>query len=113
MTSLFQDWSHNDLRNYVLLRLSEAGWLCWPNDTGFGWTYDKKRPLRAGLKGSSDIIALRPPKGRGCMVEIKIGNDDLRESQIHFRESVLRVGGDHFIVRDSTHKEDIENILKS
>ena len=113
MADLFESWSHNDLRNHVLLQLSAAGWMCWPNNTGMGWTMDKKRIQRAGLSGSTDIIALRPPNGKGCMVEIKIGRDQMRENQIDFRDAVLRVGGDHFVVHDSTFERDIAAILNT
>lgn len=113
MSEITPDWTHNDLRNHVLLKLSEQGWLCWANNTGFGWTFDKKRPLRAGLQGSTDIIALRPPVGKGYVVEIKVGKDTLRGNQQDFRDAALRVGAHHAVVHLDTYERDIEMLLNA
>lgn len=103
---------HNDLRNLVLLKLSSAGWLCWPNNTGTGVSFDLKRILKYGLVGSSDILAAKPKEGRFVAIEIKVKSDSLREDQLDFQAAVLKVGGMWYEVRDKSWEADVAKILR-
>ena len=82
--------AHTDLVRSILLELSPHG-LCWSNDT-VGLAYDRNgRPFKAGLTGSSDILACI--KGRFVGIECKTGKGSLSTPQRRFRDAVARAGG--------------------
>lgn len=113
---------HNELRNLVLLHLSRIGHLPWAHNTGTGWTGDKMirqpdgnmliinpRPFRAGLKGSSDIIACSSVGAFvGC--EIKVGRDKMRDDQKDFEKAVNARNGNYHLITDYSWEEDISRI---
>ena len=63
-------------------------------------------------KGTADIHAI--VKGRHLSIEIKVGRDNMSESQIKEQERVTRAGGLYFVARDMAsfmnyYKEVFEN----
>jgi hypothetical protein len=69
----------------------------------------KKRFVRYGKKGVSDIIGVLPPGGRFIAVECKAPNGRLSEHQIEFLNDIERMGGLAVVARSV---EDIENALR-
>lgn len=91
--------SHSNLLKLSLLELSHAKIAtAWRNETGVGKTLDGDRVIKFGLKGSSDIIGLTR-QGRFLAVEIKVGDDFMKQDQINFKDTILRNNGYHFEIR--------------
>lgn len=51
-----------------------------------------------GKSGLPDIIAILPPDGKFCGIEIKTGRDRLRPEQIGFQKNLERMGGIYLVV---------------
>ncbi len=94
----------------VLLRYSRKGWVLWRNNTGT--LFDRTgRPVSFGLKGSADIIGLRPVQitadmvgqtiGQFVAIEIKTGRQKLRPAQKSFCDMVLRLNGLYRVCSDN------------
>lgn len=53
---------------------------------------------RIGVPGEADIQGITPT-GRGIAVEVKVGRDTVRRRQSRWRDSWLRNGGLHAVIR--------------
>lgn len=80
--------------------------MAWRNNTGAYKTEDGTY-IRYGLKGSPDIIGILND-GRFLGVECKSGKNDIKGSQIDFKEQVEKRNG-VYIVAWST--DDLEKVL--
>ena len=89
--------NHQKLVKQCLLFLSSEGFLCWSNATGAIKT--NGRFQRYGLIGSSDIIAISPPEGTFCAIEIKTGSAVQNKHQKAFEKAVKKVGGVYKVIR--------------
>lgn len=87
--------THNDLIRAILLSVSPLG-MAWSNNTGVLRDRDD-RPVRYGLPGSSDIIAIIA--GRFVGIEAKVGRDRQRPNQVAFATAVQRAGGLYILAR--------------
>jgi len=97
--------THGDLVRSILLAVSPLG-MAWGNNTGV--LRDKTdRPVRFGLPGSSDIIAII--KGRFVGIEAKVGADRQRKNQCNFATAVRKAGGIYILARSV---DDVLNTLK-
>lgn len=99
--------AHTDLVRSILLTISPLG-LAWSNDT-VGLAYDRNgRPFKAGLTGSSDILACI--KGRFVGIECKTGKGQLSTPQRRFRDALAKAGG---IFIEARSVADVTTILEA
>lgn len=49
-----------NIMNRIMLAMSKKGWLVWRNNVGLFKTPDGKRSINIGVKGSPDIMAIKP-----------------------------------------------------
>ena len=49
-----------NIMNKIMLAMSKKGYLCWRNNVGLFKTPDGKRTINIGVKGSPDIMAIKP-----------------------------------------------------
>lgn len=89
--------NHETLLKQCLVLLSSNGFLCWKSSTGA--IRSGNRFQRYGLVGSSDIIAISPPEGTFCAIEIKTGSAVQNKNQKAFEKAVKKVGGVYIVVR--------------
>lgn len=75
----------NDLTQYVINELSKEGWIVWKNNAGTCGRHN----VRLSPPGVPDIIGC-DVWGGFVGIEIKVGADKLRESQIDFFTRVAR-----------------------
>lgn len=87
--------THNDLVRAILVTVSPLG-MAWQNNTGVLRDRDD-RPVRYGLPGSSDIIAVIA--GRFVGIEAKVGADRQRQNQADFAAALRRAGGVYILAR--------------
>lgn len=97
--------THGDLVRDILIDVSPLG-LAWGNNTGV-LRDATNRPVRYGLSGSSDIIAII--KGRFVGIEAKVGKDRQRGNQANFATAVRKAGGIYILARSV---DDVRNTLK-
>lgn len=92
----------NDLTNQIIDYIYRFGGFAWKASSQ--GTYDDKlqRFRMAPKKGVSDILAIIPPNGQLCAIEVKIGRDTMRPEQIGFFKNIEHVGGLTFIAKDFT-----------
>lgn len=90
----------NETTKQILNYLFERRIFAWRENT-IG-VFDAKRGIYrpAPKKGISDIIAILPPHGRFCGIEIKTGKDRLSPEQQGFIENIQRMGGIALVVKD-------------
>lgn len=94
--------AHSDLVNKLLIALSLTGVRVWKNHTGVSFLEDGGA-IKYGLVGSADITGIvRLKNGMGIRLEIecKTGTGKLRESQMAFRDMIVRHGGVYIEARD-------------
>ena len=78
-----------NIMNKIMLRMSKKGYLCWRNQVGLFKTMDGTRTVPIGVKGSSDIMAVKPTVitqdmvGRtvGIFVAVEVKTATGRQSQ--------------------------------
>lgn len=97
--------THGDLVREILLAVSPLG-MAWSNNTGV-LRDATNRPVRYGLPGSSDVIAI--VRGRFVGIEAKVGKDRQRQNQADFATAVRRAGGIYILARSV---DDVLNTLK-
>ena len=89
----------------------------WRNNTGaFAGVYQgRRRFVRFGLQGSSDILGIVPFGGCGRMlaVECKNGRGKLGDSQRAFLRNVQAAGGVAVVVRDPRRLIEVLELLKT
>ncbi len=49
-----------NIMNRIMLAMSKKGWLVWRNQVGLFKTMDGTRTIPIGIKGSSDLMAIKP-----------------------------------------------------
>lgn len=111
--------THTDLVRSILLEISPLG-LAWENRTGQAWAgkivgkqnngnvvLSDARPIRFGLPGSTDIIAII--KGRSVVIEAKTGTGRLQENQKDFAKAAASAGALHILARSV---EEVTDILR-
>lgn len=96
--------THCELVNEILLTVSPLG-MAWSNNTGV-LRDANNRPVRYGLNGSSDVIAII--RGRFVGIEAKVGRDKQRPNQARFAEAVRKAGGVYILARSI---DDVRNTL--
>jgi len=82
--------------------LKDAGMKSWA-------TGDKKRTAR-GMIGFTDLIA--NGKDFTAYIEVKFGNDELRPSQIVFKELIEPLTGKHLVYQIATKLSDFHNVVE-
>jgi hypothetical protein len=89
----------NETTREILKHLYSLGVFAWRQNTlpiplpGGGF-----RP--AAKTGLPDVIAILPPRGRFCAIEVKTGRDRLRPEQEGFLANVEHMGGLTMVVKD-------------
>lgn len=100
-----------DLTNSVITLLNLKGYFAWRVNTGSFWAPiggGRYRPVKVNISGISDVCAVSP-NGRACFFEVKFGADKMRDTQISFRDAVVKRGALYVEVRTI---EDVENSIK-
>lgn len=80
--------------------LRYAGYLAIRNNSGFVFldSNGKKRAIKMGLAGSTDIIACSP-KGQFIAIECKSKNGKLSHRQEQFLNEVRKLGGKAIVIK--------------
>lgn len=91
--------AHGDLKALVLVRLSELGIMAWNAPTGLALPIGTLRPVRYGLPGQADVLAVLPPSGRSLAVEVKTGRSRLSKEQRRWARRFQEAGGLYLPVR--------------
>ena len=91
-----------------MVRMSEKGYLCWRNQVGLFKTLDG-RTVNIGIKGSSDLMAVRPtvitPEMVGqtlavfVAVEVKAATGRQSEPQKKWQKAVEKLGVKYILAR--------------
>ena len=83
------------IQRTMLATLRHYGVLCWRNNTGAVQAEYKgrKRFIRYGEVGHSDIFFVLPPRGRFGALEVKRPGNRPTDDQIGFLQRVGRAGG--------------------
>lgn len=85
-----------DIQRGILeyLAYSRKGFF-WRNNSGaFGGEHKGKRWfVKAGLKGSADILGLVPPQGQFVAIEVKRPGEKQTDAQREFQQTVEARGG--------------------
>lgn len=90
--------------------LTMRGYFVWRQNTGSlfapigGGRY---RPVQISVPGIADICGVSP-RGRAVYFEVKVGADKMRDTQIAFRDAVVKRGALYVEVRCI---EDVENAI--
>ena len=90
--------AHSKLVSEILVALSRAGVFAWKNHTGMGRSMAGNL-MRFGLKGSADILAVLPPRGRFAGIEVKTGTGRQKATQSNFEKAVALRGGLYLVAR--------------
>lgn len=83
--------------------------LAWRNETGCARSFDGKRVIKYGLKGSADILGLIGPNGKLLAIEVKVGRDTQSVDQQIFEREITKLGGIYFVAHCV---EDVVNKIK-
>ena len=89
---------HSAIVKGCLTLLAGYGAMAQSQNTGganFGGQF-----VAFGRPGTPDIIGALPPRGQFIGIEVKVGKDKQRESQIEWQARIEKVGGIYLIVRD-------------
>lgn len=95
----------NDLTNDVIKAISREfpQVVVWRNNRFIGKAIGKdgkERHVSAGVDGQGDISGIIGPAGLRLEIEIKVGRDRIRPTQIGFRAMIRRHGGVYIEARD-------------
>ena len=103
-----------NIMNKIMLAMSKKGWLCWRNQVGLFKTMDG-RTVNIGIKGSSDLMAVKPtvitPDMVGqtlavfVAVEVKTATGRQSEPQKKWQKAVEKLGVKYILARS---ENDIE-----
>jgi len=105
--------AHSKLKNEILLALGRRpDVLVWNNPTGMFTPYDRplSPPVRCGIPGQADILAVVGPRGRLVGIECKTGSGTQSEAQKSWQNALERRGGVYGVVRSV---EDAINLVQS
>ena len=96
------------IQNKIMMAMSKKGWLCWRNQVGLFKTMDG-RTVNIGIKGSSDLMAVKPtvitPEMVGqtlavfVAVEVKTATGRQSEPQKKWQKAVEKLGVKYIIAR--------------
>lgn len=102
------------IQNRIMMDMSEKGYLVWRNQVGLFKTLDG-RTVNIGIKGSSDLMAVKPtvitPEMVGqtlavfVAVEVKTATGRQSEPQKKWQKAVEKLGVKYILARS---EEDIE-----
>ncbi len=101
-----------DLVQFVIQMLNANGIPAWRQNAGLLLVDEngKKRAVKLGSKGMSDIIGIIPPTGKFLAVEVKRSRKaKLTVHQEAFLEAVRRSGGVAAVIKDP---EDVLKLLE-
>lgn len=103
-----------NIMNKIMLAMSKKGWLVWRNQVGLFKTLDG-RTVNIGIKGSSDLMAVKPtvitPEMVGqtlavfVAVEVKTATGRQSEPQKKWQKAVEKLGVKYILARS---ENDIE-----
>ena len=103
-----------NIMNKIMLAMSKKGYLCWRNQVGLFKTLDG-RTVNIGIKGSSDLMAVKPtvitPEMVGqtlavfVAVEVKTATGQQSEPQKKWQKAVEKLGVKYILARS---EDDIE-----
>ena len=104
-----------NIMNKIMLAISKKGWLVWRNQVGLFKTMDGTRTIPIGIKGSSDLMAIKPtvitPEMVGqtlavfVAVEVKTATGQQSEPQKKWQKAVEKLGVKYILARS---EDDIE-----
>lgn len=102
------------IQNRIMLAMSQKGYMCWRNQVGLFKTLDG-RTVNIGIKGSSDLMAVKPtvitPEMVGqtlavfVAVEVKTATGRQSEPQKKWQKAVEKLGVKYILARS---EDDIE-----
>ena len=97
-----------NIMNKIMLAMSKKGYLCWRNQVGLFKTLDG-RTVNIGIKGSSDLMAVKPtvitPEMVGqtlavfVAVEVKTATGRQSEPQKKWQNAVEKLGVKYILAR--------------
>lgn len=97
-----------NIMNRIMLAMSKKGWLVWRNQVGLFKTLDG-RTVNIGIKGSSDLMAIKPtvitPDMVGqtvavfVAVEVKTATGRQSEPQKKWQNAVEKLGVKYILAR--------------
>ena len=97
-----------NIMNKIMLAMSKKGYLCWRNQVGLFKTLDG-RTVNIGIKGSSDLMAIKPtvitPEMVGqtlavfVAVEVKTATGRQSEPQKKWQNAVEKLGVKYILAR--------------
>ena len=98
-----------NIMNKIMLAMSKKGFLCWRNQVGIFKTMDGSRTVNIGVKGSSDLMAIKPtvitPDMVGqtvavfVAVEVKTATGRQSEAQKKWQAAVEKLGVEYILAR--------------
>lgn len=98
-----------NIMNKIMLAMSKKGWLVWRNQVGLFKTMDGTRTIPIGIKGSSDLMAVKPtvitPEMVGqtlavfVAVEVKTATGRQSEPQKKWQKAVEKLGVKYILAR--------------
>jgi hypothetical protein len=97
---MMKDRNHSEIQKSILEYLQLVGIDAIPIKSQGQW--DPKKQIfrkKHGRKGIADILAVIPPNGKSCFIEVKTANDSLSLEQRMFQEDMLRAGALAFVAR--------------
>ena len=99
------------IQNRIMMDMSEKGYLVWRNQVGLFKTLDG-RTVNIGIKGSSDLMAVKPtvitPEMVGqtlavfVAVEVKTATGRQSEPQKKWQKAVEKLGVKYIIARSES-----------
>ena len=97
-----------NIMNKIMIKMSKKGYLCWRNQVGLFKTLDG-RTVNIGIKGSSDLMAIKPtvitPEMVGqtlavfVAVEVKTATGRQSEPQKKWQKAVEKLGVKYILAR--------------
>ena len=97
--------SEQDLTKSILTALAQIGVWCWRNNSGT--VRVGGRTIVMSPVGSPDIFGILPPNGRLFGLEVKLGNEKQRDSQVEWQNDADRNGVRYAVVRSVAEAADI------
>lgn len=92
--------SEQDLTRAIVQSLGRIGVWCWRNNSGT--VRVGGRTIVMSPVGSPDIFGILPPNGRLFGLEVKLGNEKQRDSQVEWQNDADRNGVRYAVVRSIT-----------
>lgn len=91
---------HEALVDAILLDIGSKPWArCWRTQVGTYRYLYRNGIVTVGPKGKPDIEGLLWPYGRAFYIEVKVGRDKQRDTQIAFQRMAERMGALYIVAR--------------